>query len=409
LIGGKYLIKKKSVEIFFAFIVIIMLSTFEVGFAVDSDYKVWKSQQNVEVNKSWTIKFSSSVDKSTIKDNIKLIELDSKEYIDVNICYNDDNNSIVVQPLDSYDYDEEYELVIDKGIKSSNGKPILQGIKFDFKTEALEEQNFGLLKENFVKPSSDIYTPSEFYNALAYALANFESGIVLKIKNYNKSIYKLDIINDILHDHPNLDYGYIGARGSVSSYANSTEAVMNIKFNYSYSKEFMQYMKKASQDKVKEIISKVVKDGMSDYEKELALHDYLLENVEYDRRLYDGDMPEESYTDYGVLVKGTGVCDGYAKAMYRLLNSAGIETLYVTGDAVDKNTTVPHAWNIVKIDGEYYNLDATWNDPIIYGNDKGEVRHTYFNITDETLSKDHIWTRSEYPKCVSKKYEEILE
>lgn len=403
------MIRKRSLGIFIAFVVIMILSAFEVGFAVDSDYKVWKSQQSVEIDKAWTIKFSSSLDKSTIKDNIKLIKLDSKEYIDVNICYNDDNNSIVVQPLDSYDYDEEYELIIDKGIKSSNGKLILQGIKFDFKTKALEEQNSGLLKENFVKPSSDIYTPLEFYNALAYALANFESSIILKIKNYNKSIYKLDIINNIFHDHPNLDYGYIGARGSVSSYAHSNEAIMNIKFNYSYPKEFMQYMKRTSQNKVKEIISKVVKDGMSDYEKELALHDYLLENVEYDERLYDGNMPEESYTDYGVLVKGKGVCDGYAKAMYRLLNSAGIETLYVTGDAIDKHTTVPHAWNIVKIDGEYYNLDATWNDPIIYGSDKGEVRHTYFNVTDETLSKDHIWDKSKYPKCVSKKYEEILQ
>lgn len=400
-------VTKKSKGIFFSFLIIVLVSIFQIGFASEDDYKMWKPQENVEINKSWKIKFNDSLDKSTLRDNIKLIRVDNEEHINVDLQYSNSDNSITVTPLDNYYYNKEYLLVIEEGIKSSKGKVISQGVKFNFKTKTLEEQNFSLLKENFTKPGSKINNPLEFYNALAYALANFESSITLNISNYNKAIYKLDVIHEVLHQHPNLDYGYVGARGSVSSYSYSTEAIMNINFNYSYPKEYMQYMKKASQDRVKDIIDKLIKQGMSDYEKEVALHDYLLKNAEYDKRLYDGNMPEESYTDYGVLVKGTGVCDSYAKAMYRLLNSAGIETLYVTGDAIDGRNTIPHAWNIVKLDGEYYNLDATWNDPIVYNKPQGIIRYTYFNITDEKLSKDHIWDRSKYPECTSEKYMNI--
>lgn len=400
-------IRKKSKGIFFSFLIIALASIFQIGLASEDNYELWKPQENVEVNKSWRIKFNNSLDKSTLRDNIKLIRMDNKEYINIDLQYNNDDNSITVMPLDNYYYNKEYLLVVEKGVKSSKGKVISKGVKFNFRTKALGEQSFGFLKENFINPGNKINSPVEFYNALAYALANFESSITLNISNYNKSIYKLDVINEVLHQHPNLDYGYVGARGSVSSYTYSTEAIMNINFSYRYSKEYMQYMKKASQDKVKYIIDKLIKQEMNDYEKELALHDYLLKNAEYDKRLYGGSMPEESYTDYGVLVKGTGVCDSYAKAMYRLLNSAGIETLYVTGDAVDGEKNIPHAWNIVKIDGEYYNLDATWNDPIVYSKHNDIIRYTYFNITDEQLSKDHIWDKSKYPKCTSEKYTHI--
>lgn len=398
------LIRKRSIGLFFIFLLIILISVFEIGFSKEEEYKMWKPENNIEINKLWKIKFNNSLDITTIKDNIKLMEVGSKEYINVDLQYNESDTSIVIKPLNAYEYDKEYLLVIEKGLKSLKDKNISQGIKFNFKMESSEVESIGLLRDNFTKPDNDISSLYEFYNALAYALANFESTMTLNISNYNKDIYKLDVINKVLHNHPNIDYGYAGARGTVSSYKYSTNAVMNITFQYNYSKEDMVYMKKESQNRVKEIIAKVVKPSMSDYDKELALHDYLLENAEYDQRFYYGNMPEESYSDYGTLVKGTGVCDSYAKAMYRLLNTAGIETLYVTGNAIDGDQVIFHAWNIVRLDGEYYNLDPTWNDPIIYGKPKGETRHTYFNLTDEELSKDHMWDESKYPKSEGNKY-----
>lgn len=163
-------------------------------------------------------------------------------------------------------------------------------------------------------------------------------------------------------------------------------------------------MKRKSKEKTDYIIKTLIKDYMSDYEKELAVHDYLVKNSSYDRRLFSGNMPQESYTDYGILVKGVGVCEGYAKAMYRILNSIGIETLFVTGQGIGHDGSVePHAWNIVKIDGEYYQVDVTWDNPLTSSGRK-EILHDYFNITDAKMRKDHRWDASLYPKCNKERY-----
>ncbi|MCX7921795.1 MAG: DUF5050 domain-containing protein [Clostridia bacterium] len=170
--------------------------------------------------------------------------------------------------------------------------------------------------------------------------------------------------------------------------------------------------------KAKEIISNVIKPGMSDFEKELALHDYVVTHTSYDYENFKNNtLPYESHTPYGVLVKGIGVCDGYARTMQILLHLAGIESITILGESNlynsnsqlvnsendDKKTNdginINHAWNIVKIGQDYYHLDATWNDPT---NDEGNnyLLHTYFNISDNQISVNHNWDRTVYPKCL---------
>ena len=61
-----------------------------------------------------------------------------------------------------------------------------------------------------------------------------------------------------------------------------------------------------------------------------------------------------------VLKEHKGVCQGYALLALKMLRELGIETLYVVGEV----NTGPHAWNLVKVDGEWYHLDTTWNDPV---------------------------------------------
>ncbi len=159
---------------------------------------------------------------------------------------------------------------------------------------------------------------------------------------------------------------------------------------------------KLLQEKTNQIVSQVIKPNMKDYEKELALHDYLVTHSTYDKRLFTGNMPDESYTDYGVLIKGTGVCEGYARAMKRLLDAVGIECIVAIGEAKDGEEWIGHAWNIVKIGGQYYQLDPTWDDPIT-SDGKDVLRHSYFNITDQQISADHRWDEN-YPACNSTTY-----
>lgn len=145
-------------------------------------------------------------------------------------------------------------------------------------------------------------------------------------------------------------------------------------------------------------IASCVADGMSDYEIAKALHDYLVLNNEYDMRYYSGNIPAISYTAYGALVNRTSVCAGYALAYERLMDQVGIPCEYVTG----MTTNGYHAWNIVQIDGEWYHVDVTWDDPT--PDREGYVRYKYFLKSDKAMSRDHIsWEASH--TCTSTKYD----
>lgn len=148
------------------------------------------------------------------------------------------------------------------------------------------------------------------------------------------------------------------------------------------------------------IIKKVIKSNMTDYEKELAIHDYIINNARYDTEGYkNATLKPESYSAYGILVLGSGVCKGYSTAMKLMMDRVGIECSIVTGSSKDQS----HAWNIVKIDGDYYHVDLTWNDPITQdGTDM--LSHNYFNLTDKELAEDHFWDRSKHPPCTATKY-----
>lgn len=148
------------------------------------------------------------------------------------------------------------------------------------------------------------------------------------------------------------------------------------------------------------IIAEIITPEMSDMEKELAIHDYIVLHTAYDYDNYLNDtIPNDSYSAYGVLFNGTAVCQGYAMATQLLLELAGIETQIVSGTANGGG----HAWNKVKLDGEYYNLDVTWDDPV--PDTAGEISYSYFNITDKELSEDHKWETAGWPAATATRYD----
>ncbi len=170
---------------------------------------------------------------------------------------------------------------------------------------------------------------------------------------------------------------------------------------YQYTpKELAEKLEKEVEEQavVDAAIASCVTDGMSDYEIAKALHDYLALNNEYDMRYYSGGMPRISYTAYGALVNRTSVCAGYALAYERLMDQVGIPCEYVTG----MTTRGSHAWNIIQIDGEWYHVDVTWDDPT--PDREGYVRYKYFLKSDKAMSRDHIsWEASHV--CTSTKYD----
>ena len=143
-------------------------------------------------------------------------------------------------------------------------------------------------------------------------------------------------------------------------------------------------------EKIISIIDSEIRPGMSDFDKEIALHDYIITHCIYG---YVDYANEYAYRAYGCLVQGKAVCNGYAEAFALLLNCVGIDNGFMTGWANDEL----HAWNRVFIDNSWYQVDVTWDDSIP---DRGRFAgHMYFNVTDSIMDDTHRWNKSSYEPC----------
>ncbi len=157
---------------------------------------------------------------------------------------------------------------------------------------------------------------------------------------------------------------------------------------------------KAISNELKSMMDEVIKDDMSDYEKELAIHDWLVSELEYD------DSIDASSTDngsYGGMVTKKTMCRGYAEAMKLISECCGLETKLIVGNAIDQDgKKVGHAWNQVKLDDKWYHMDATYDDPV--GEDSDNIHHFYFNLNDTDIGKDHNWESDYFPVCDNDSY-----
>ncbi len=159
-------------------------------------------------------------------------------------------------------------------------------------------------------------------------------------------------------------------------------------FSCEYAMTEEEYKKKKAelQAKTDELGAKIA-ECSSDFDRELLIHDTIIDSCKYT----DSDNLVAS-SAYGVLVNGSASCEGYAKAAKLLLDNAGIENYVITGTAKrDDGASEGHMWNIVFIDGQPYNLDLTWDDPIGEGTAQNK-RYAYFNVTDEELLKTHTFS-----------------
>lgn len=163
----------------------------------------------------------------------------------------------------------------------------------------------------------------------------------------------------------------------------------------------------------KKIRDKIVNNlkGYSNYEKIKYVHNWLIDNLEYDTTYKQTDI----HNVYGALVNRKVVCEGYARAFKYILDGLDIENILVSGTATNSNnSTESHAWNYVKLDGKWYAIDVTWDDPIIKGGGRltDKLRYQNFlkgkdeflgnHIEDGYLSENSI--KFVFPELNSKNY-----
>ena len=156
-------------------------------------------------------------------------------------------------------------------------------------------------------------------------------------------------------------------------------------------------------DAAERVFEECVTSEMSDYDKELALYTWLTGNVSYDQAHYEKKgAPRASYEPYGPLVKGKGVCLGYATAFQLLMDMADIECITVTGAAFMSREN--HAWNMVRLNGEWYCVDPTWDMDLWISAQNGEasVQYSYFNVTSDWMADtDHQWDYDSVPEATA--------
>lgn len=147
-----------------------------------------------------------------------------------------------------------------------------------------------------------------------------------------------------------------------------------------------------------DILLSTVNDEMTLIEKELAIHDRLSEEIHYDESSLSvlGGHSEHAADLYGGLVEHNAICTGYAVSFALMMEMIGVEAIVVEGTNSEGNA---HAWDQVRLDGEWYCVDLTWDD---LDPETGSVyvKHQYFNCTGDYFYEHyHRWTMKDYPKA----------
>ena len=239
---------------------------------------------------------------------------------------------------------------------------------------------------NFVKNyTDDVSNKEELFNYIYYVVntgTNYADGACTKeYTNCTKDLQAiaddekgLTLINNFVHPYNSF---------KTISFTYNKKGEFSIEVEHVYSKEEIAELNYITDD----IMKKIITNNMTTQDKIKAIHDYIINNTEYDKLKSENieDTTYKSNTAYGVLIQGYGICSGYSDAMAIFLNKLNINNYKISNDS--------HIWNLIYINGVWKHLDATWDDPISEFNSN---RDTYFlisyndlvNLKDDTHSFD---------------------
>lgn len=242
--------------------------------------------------------------------------------------------------------------------------------------------------------SAVVQTTQGMTQKLAGAMSNRRETITFTYQGKTAKL-KSEIqtaINQAMGSDP---YLYYIIDSYAFSYRGSTRAVhVTVQVEYRETLQQTAYVNK----QVKAILQQIITPGMNNHQKVKAIHDWVVLNLEYDHS-------HRKYTAYEGLQTGSAVCQGYTLLTYKLLWGAGIPNRIVEGTARSGDgVTQSHAWNLVQLNGTWYHLDTTWDDPD--PSPKDGISTVYYMRTDKQMRADHSWTKS-YP-AASIRYADTL-
>lgn len=255
----------------------------------------------------------------------------------------------------------------------SAGQPDLPDVEYEYFTRASmpPRLNQPALQKKSAFNSLDPAIVDVIYNAISNNMDE------LIIYDYNLSDEEAQAyVHFVFYNYPelfnlsNFGVGYVTEDGQ-------TKAYILVFWYYMDASEYSEALK-AYNNALDNIISGMDPD-FTDLEKMVYVHDYLASNFEYDTT---DDEDFRIYDAYQFLTEGTGVCQAYMLTFLALMQRLDVYCIPAYSDIGN------HTWNIVMLDGEYYHLDVTSDDPI--GNLIGVAQHDYFLVSSQTLKNNDI-------------------
>lgn len=213
---------------------------------------------------------------------------------------------------------------------------------------------------------------------------------------YERKVSPQEVLDEIRRAMQGSYYwGIIGGdiNAEVVTRERSDRSEITIKVEYIHTREEEMTLESVSD----EIIGAIIEAGMSESDKVKAIYDYVVLNAEY---ATEGSLTQSGasvHSPYAIIRDGKGVCQAYALLNYKLLEKAGIEVIYITGQASNGDRVENHAWNLVYVNGEWHHSDPTWGDPI--PDVRGRVLYDYYMKSDADFSQTHTWDESLYPRA----------
>lgn len=270
---------------------------------------------------------------------------------------------------------------------------------FTFTTNPYIRTNFDTVKNPYFAMLSDKEKDaySNIYEELLAGNSKFESKVSLNGDELTKAI------DAVLYDHPELfwldnTYGY--------TYDPNTGDIKEVSFDFfdfADTPEKLESAKIQFNTAVDLIVAKALSYSTV-VERELYIHDYICENTVYD------DSAKYNQSAYSVIVLHQSVCAGYTRAFQYLMQKTGATCYYVTGrtDGLNNSQTVgsgdgSHSWNMILIEGGYYNVDCLWDDTA--SETYGSSIYPFFNLTDDAfIYHARIDMAFNLPSCTATDY-----
>lgn len=258
----------------------------------------------------------------------------------------------------------------------------------------------GYTTSTISKPADVVTGKQQVLNAINWNLKEMNTSFTLKIKNFDESM-----MPSKMSELERMFVAELNRSDNKALADNVTQIDYTVKYNEAGLVVLDMVKGKAipaSETRALELKKETQKildtvKGKSDVEKVIALHDYVVLKAAYD----ESDSADKR-TPYGVLIKGVANCQGYAETMQLLYTTAGIENRFVWASS-RLSATGTHGFNKVKVDGKWYNVDATVDDPIDRNKQYTDrVRHDYLLVTDAVASQRYSFEYARYPAANTK-------